>query len=231
MPHFRAFLTLASLLGACVLSGCASGPLVHPGSDERFRPAMPPPQPAPVPQDGAIYHRSTALSLFTDPKASHIGDVLTVVLVEHTDAKKSAAATSSKKSSVTMPEPTLFGRQPTLNGKPIFSADANAARDFSGTGGAEQSNQLDGSITVTVADVLPNGNLVVQGEKWIGINQGEEYVRLRGIVRPIDIGTDNTVQSTRIANAQLAYRGTGTLAQSSSPGWLSRFFNSPLWPF
>jgi flagellar L-ring protein FlgH len=90
---------------------------------------------------------------------------------------------------------------------------------------------LEGSIAVTVADVLPNGNLIVQGEKWMRINQGEEYIRLRGIVRPVDIGANNSVLSTQIADAQFAYGGTGAVAASSSPGWLSRFFGSPLWPF
>ncbi|HKK03898.1 MAG TPA: flagellar basal body L-ring protein FlgH, partial [Gammaproteobacteria bacterium] len=102
---------------------------------------------------------------------------------------------------------------------------------FDGEGDAAQSNQLEGSITVTVSEVLPNGNLVIQGEKWVKINQGQEYIRLRGIVRPVDIGPDNTVLSTQVADAQLAYGGTGVVAQSNSPGWLTRFFNSPLWPF
>ncbi len=220
-----------SLLGISLLAGCASGPLAHPGSDDRYRAALPPVEAVPAPEDGAIYHHATAWSLFTDPKAGRVGDVVTVVLVERTDAKKSANASTSKASSVTIPDPTVFGDTVTLNGRHILSNDVDAKRDFSGSGGAEQSNELQGSITVTVSEVLPNGNLVVQGEKWIGINQGEEYVRLRGIIRPVDITPDNTIQSTRIANAQLAYRGTGTLAQSSSPGWLSRFFNSSLWPF
>ena len=81
-----------------------------------------------------------------------------------------------------------------------------------------------------VAEVLPNGNLVVQGEKWLGINQGNEFVRMRGIIRPVDITADNTVQSTQVANAQLYYGGTGALRDSNTPGWLTRFFSSPIWP-
>jgi flagellar L-ring protein precursor FlgH len=90
---------------------------------------------------------------------------------------------------------------------------------------------LKGSITVTVAKIMPGGNLYVQGEKWIKINQGDEYIRVRGIIRPTDITRSNTVLSTQLADARISYGGTGTLAQSNSAGWLSRFFLSPLWPF
>jgi flagellar L-ring protein precursor FlgH len=90
---------------------------------------------------------------------------------------------------------------------------------------------LDGSITVTVAERLPNGNLRVQGEKRITINQGEEYIRLEGIVRPVDIGPENTVPSTQVADAAITYSGRGNLAATNRPGWLTRFFNSPWFPF
>lgn len=219
------------LLIAALLGGCASAPVVYKGSDERYQ-TTPPPQPrAPEHNHGAIYQTVSAQGLFEDFKARRVGDILTVVLAERTNARKSANAASSKDSSVRMVGPTLFGRPVTHNGVPILDTDVSASRDFEGEGSAAQSNLLEGSITVTVAAVQPNGNLVVQGEKWMRINQGEEYIRIRGIVRPVDIRTDNTVLSTQIADAQLAYGGTGHLAQSNSPGWASRFFNSPLWPF
>ncbi len=119
----------------------------------------------------------------------------------------------------------------TYHGRPILSTDVASKHSFNGAGSAEQSNALSGSIAVTVAEVLTNGNLVVQGEKWIKINQGKEYIRLRGIVRPVDIGADNAVLSTQVADAELAYGGTGAVASSSKPGWLSRFFQSRVWPF
>ena len=89
----------------------------------------------------------------------------------------------------------------------------------------------DGSITVTVVDRLANGNLVLQGEKWLTLNQGDEFIRIRGIVRPYDIGTDNTVTSDKIANARISYSGRGTLANTNRAGWLARFFNTPWMPF
>ena len=84
---------------------------------------------------------------------------------------------------------------------------------------------------MTVARVLPNGNFYVQGEKWIQINQGNEYIRLRGIIRPVDITTNNTILSTQVADARISYSGTGATAEVNQVGWLSRFFMSPLWPF
>jgi flagellar L-ring protein precursor FlgH len=86
-------------------------------------------------------------------------------------------------------------------------------------------------VTVTVAQVLPNGNLVVQGEKWITINHGDEFIRIRGIVRPMDIGPDNSVPSTKVADAQILYSGKGSMARAQRPGWLTEFFLSPLMPF
>jgi flagellar L-ring protein precursor FlgH len=126
----------------------------------------------------------------------------------------------------------IFGGRPvTSNGTPILNNEIAGDRSFSGQADSSQSNRLDGSITVTVAERLPNGNLVVRGEKMIQINQGEELIRVQGIVRPVDIGPQNTVPSTKIADARISYGGKGTLADANRPGWLSRFFNSPWFPF
>ena len=90
---------------------------------------------------------------------------------------------------------------------------------------------MNGSITVVVVEVLPNGYLMVEGEKWLGINQGEEFVKVTGVVRPQDVRYDNTVLSTQLGNANIQYRGKGALADANAQGWLARFFNSPIWPF
>jgi len=156
-----------------------------------------------------------------------VGDLITIALTENTNASKSATTTTNKESSVEMPLPTILGR----TGNRIFDNEIEAARDFSGSGDSAQSNRLSGTITVSVVDVYPNGNLLVRGQKNMWLNQGEEYVQVSGIVRPEDIAADNTVPSTRVANARIAYAGTGALADSNAQGWLSRFFNSPIWPF
>ena len=227
IPRLAVALAVPVLLGAC-----AGGPHgVVRGDDPAFLPVAPAVPVPPEQNNGAIFQVNQRGGLFDDDKARQVGDILTVRLVERTQARKSANTSTSKESSVQLPSPTLFGGGVTVNGRPVLENRIEGSRSFGGQGDSAQSNQLDGSITVTVAEVLANGNLVIQGEKWIRLNQGEEYIRLRGVVRPVDIGTDNTVLSTQIANVQVAYGGSGTLADSNRPGWLTRVFSSPLWPF
>jgi flagellar L-ring protein precursor FlgH len=181
--------------------------------------------------NGAIYQSGYDITLFEDIKAKRIGDILTVVLVEKTDAKKSATTSTKRDTDVSLPDPTLFGGRLSVNGRPILQNTLSSNNQFDGNGDSSQSNELDGNITVSVVDVLPNGNLLVQGEKWISINQGEEYIRLKGIIRPVDIRPDNTVLSTQVGNPLIAYGGTGSLANSNRKGWFAEFFTSVLWPF
>jgi flagellar L-ring protein precursor FlgH len=175
---------------------------------------------------GAISSPNQGLFLFQDAKAYNVGDLLTIELVEKTVAQKSASTSTSKEGSVGISPSILFGHdiaetETTLSG----------SRTFDGQGDSAQSNKLEGKITVSVLQRLPNGNLVVGGEKQLALNQGSEFVRLEGVVRPVDIGTDNTVTSDRIANARVTYAGRGALADSNAQGWALRFFNSPWMPF
>ena len=219
-------------LCCCILwlTGCTTGSvLTRPGEPE-FAPALPVvPQPATL-HNGSIYMSSAPRPLFEDIKARQVGDLLTVILDEQTDASKSASTGITKQNTTDISAPTILGQNPTLGGKPLSTA-LDSSSDFSGESDSSQSNKLQGSITVTVAEVLPNGNLRIQGEKWIAINQGDEYVRLRGIIRPVDIGPSNTVLSTQVADAQISYRGKGAPADSNAMGWLARFFITPFWPF
>lgn len=233
MPTFpsrnAAFVALLSMV---MLAGCASGlPPVTRGDHPDYRTVVAPQPVPPEANHGAIFQAANAATLFEDFKARRVGDILAVVLSERTNARKSANTTTAKDSSVSLTDPILGGRPVTSGGTPILNTEIEMQRAFDGSGDAAQSNQLEGSITVTVAEVLPNGNLVIQGEKWVQINQGKEYIRLRGIVRPVDIRADNTVLSTQVGDAQVAYGGTGAVAQANSPGWLTRFFSSPIWPF
>lgn len=221
-----------ALLAGVFIAGCASPPPPTARGDDQGFQAVRAPQPVPPEANhGAIFQAANAAALFEDFKARRVGDILTVVLDERTNARKSANTNTSKDSAVSLTDPILLGRPVTRGGVPVLNTEVEMSRSFDGKGDAAQSNQLEGSITVSVSEVMPNGNLVVQGEKWVQINQGKEYIRLRGIVRPVDISSDNTVLSTQIADAQVAYGGTGTVAQSNAPGWLTRFFNSPIWPF
>jgi len=130
-----------------------------------------------------------------------------------------------------MAAPEIFGAPVTVNGRDILSASASGERDFDGQGKSSQSNRLQGSVTVTVIQRLPNGNLVVQGQKNMRLNQGDELVQIQGIVRPADIARDNTIPSSKVGDAQIVYGGRGALAQSNAMGWLGRFFNSRLMPY
>ena len=231
---FRSTETTLPMLAVCIciilLAGCSRpSMLVRPGEAEYapVEPIVPPPV---VNNSGSIYTAAYARPWFEDIKARQVGDLLTVVLDEQTDASKSASTEITKDNSTDIAAPTVLGKDITLNGNPL-STKLDSANDFSGESDSEQSNNLQGSITVTVAQVLPNGNLVIQGEKWIAINQGDEYVRLRGIVRPVDIGPTNTISSTQVANAQITYKGKGAPADSNAVGWLARFFISPIWPY
>ncbi|GAB0149145.1 MULTISPECIES: flagellar basal body L-ring protein FlgH [Marichromatium] len=227
----RPLMTLALISSA--LSGCASLDPPRPGDSPEYQTVAPTTAAASAFNTGSIFQQGRAKTLFEDYKARRVGDILTVELAESTNAQKTAETSTSKDSGYSMDlgSVSIAGRPVTAGGASLFAAESNAGRTFDGAGDSKQSNQLTGSITVTVAQVLPNGNLVVQGEKWLGINQGQEYVRLRGIVRPVDISATNTVQSTQVANAQIYYGGTGALADSNGPGWLTRIANSPLFPF
>jgi len=215
---------VAALLGGCVIAG-----------DVRPYPAMAPIQPIMPPQAaptaGAIYAAGPTLQLYSDRRARDVGDLLTITLLENTTATTSANTATAKESDLSIGTPSIFGAPVTLGGKDILSATANGKRDFTGKGNSAQSNRLQGSVTVTVVQRLPNGNLVVQGQKNLRLNQGDELVQVQGIVRPADIAQDNSIPSSRVAEARIVYGGRGPVAQSNAMGWLSRFFNSALAPF
>jgi len=219
-----AALACIALLGGCTVAG-----------DIRPYPALAPMQPlvAPMaePSAGAIYAAGPGLNLYGDRRARDVGDLLTITLVESTTASTTANTTISKDSSIGIGSPTLFGAPVTLGGKDILSASASGERDFAGKGNSAQSNKLQGSVTVTVIQRLPNGNLVVQGQKNLRLNQGDELVQIQGIVRAADIAPDNTISSSKVADARIAYGGRGAVAQSNAMGWLGRFFNSRLSPY
>ena len=219
------------LLAALVLQACAGAPdLAENESRSEFRSASmnyaPPPPPP-----GTVYNTAGSFDLFMDLRARAIGDILTVMLVERTNASKESSTSTAKGSSVDTGFPVIAGRPVTAGGTPIFNNEFESETTFDGQADSSQSNRLDGSITVTVAERLPNGNLLVRGEKLITINQGEEFIRLEGIVRPVDIGPENTVPSTKVADAAITYSGRGNLQATNKPGWLTRFFNSPIFPF
>lgn len=218
-------LRLLSVLGALLLAACASR---MPIDDEN--PEWPEPPP-PQAQNGAIYQAGYDVALFENATARRVGDVVTIRLVESTAASKSSSTTTKKATSLGLPGPTIAGRPVTVNGTPILETSLENESSFDGAGDSKQSNQLRGDITVAVVKRLPNGNLLVRGQKWIGINQGREFIRIQGVIRPIDVQPDNSIDSTKVANASISYGAKGALADANKQSWLARFFNSPLLPF
>jgi flagellar L-ring protein precursor FlgH len=233
----RILLTLVLVVTALQMTGCNTAPVRDP-EYAPVRPVVPPPQPV---GNGAIYQSGYQMSWFEDMRARRVGDMLTVQLEEKTDAKKAATTSASKDNTTSISNPTLFGSTPQFNLPgvvPLASTTDNtldfslqSSNDFSGAGDSAQNNELTGDITVTVTEVLSNGYLLVRGEKRIGINQGNEYIRLSGIVRPADIDSNNTVLSTRLADPTIVYVGDGAVADSNIMGWAAKFFISALFPF
>lgn len=187
--------------------------------------------PQAAPTNGAIYAEGRGLDLAENPVAHHVGDIVTIVLDEQTAAQKSATTDTAKTTADTLPGPTLLGKSVTYHGVPILDNSLNNAAKFTGQGDSSQSNSLTGYLAVTVVRVLANGNLIVAGQKQLGLNQGREFVRLSGIIRPIDLSADDTIPSYRVADAHISYVGKGALADANQQSWLSRLFNSPWMPF
>ncbi|MWV16843.1 flagellar basal body L-ring protein FlgH [Pseudomonas sp. L-22-4S-12] len=231
---------LLTVLSATVLGGCVSPP---PKPDDPYYAPVLPRTPLPAAQtNGAIYQAGFETNLYDDRKAYRVGDIITITLSEKTQASKSAGSKMAKDSSANIGLTSLFGGGVSMDNpdsdlnpldaaKLSLDASYSGSRETEGDSAADQSNSLSGSITVTVAEVLPNGILSVRGEKWLTLNTGDELVRIAGMIRSDDIATDNTVSSTRVANARITYSGTGAFADASQPGWFDRFFMSPLFPF
>lgn len=217
---------MVAALGAFALAGC-----VTPPKEPDYSATWPEPPPTPEQANGAIYQVGHDIALFENSVARRVGDTLTIRLNERTNASKSSSTSTSKSTSVDMPGPTIAGRPVTANGTEILNMQVDNSTQFDGEGDSSQSNRLEGDITVTVAQRLPNGNLLVRGQKWITINQGREYVRIQGVVRPIDIDPDNSISSLKVADAQIAYGGKGAVNDAATPGLLARFFNVPWLPF
>lgn len=214
------------------LGGCETLNPPAPGKDPAYAPTYPT---TPDPKQlrlatGAIYSPETVVPLFETYKARHAGDILTVFLIENTNAQQNTTTTQKKNDQETSANPIFLGRPINLGANYTTDFTLSNQRQFNGEGKSVQNNRLVGNISVTVTQVLANGNLLVQGEKWIRINQAKEFVQLSGIVRPRDIRADNSINSDRLANARISYGGVGQINNTNSQGWLSRILWGPLYP-
>jgi flagellar L-ring protein precursor FlgH len=228
--------TLHNLLyiwfGIVLLSGCQSTVSHQPlPNDPLYAPILPEMPRQKVTEDGAIFQPDMANNLYSDVIARRVGDIITVNLLENTRATKSAGTSSSKETGVVVnPIIGLGGNALNLGGESI-QLGMDTSKEFEGDSSTNQSNNLTGSISVTVLQVLANQNLLIRGEKWLTLNNGDEYIRLTGVVRPADVSPTNEIESSKIANARIQYSGTGSFSTSQREGWLSGFFSSEYWPF
>ncbi|NCU11963.1 MAG: flagellar basal body L-ring protein FlgH [Sphingomonadaceae bacterium] len=188
-----------------------------------FEAALPPQPPAPRTADGAIFNAGDGYAaLYQGHRAGRVGDPVTVVLVERTTTSKAAGSKADKSGG--------FGVTPPATGPLSFikpdSLNASGKSTFKGDGTASQSSTLAGEVSVTIVEVRPGGTALIRGEKRLMLSQGQEWVQFSGIVRLADIGPDNRIASTRVADARIEYAGNGPVSRASRQGWLSRFFSA-----
>lgn len=212
-----------ALVAAGTLTGCMTTPASNIHQPMTARPAPPPDHAA---SNGSVYYAGVR-PLFEDRRARQVGDTITINLVENTKAAKSSNADASKNSSGSLTT--------ALSGLPFkflnsASATLKDSNTFAGKGDAAANNVFTGTITVTVIDVYPNGNLLVSGEKQVSINQGDEYIRFSGVINPVYVSSANVVQSVQVADARLEYKARGVIDEAQTMGWLQRFFMNVL-PF
>ena len=224
------FRPLPSLFWFCLLSsvvGCSSVPSTNIRQPFSTRPA---PAPAEAENGGAIFRAGNGMNLFEDRRARHVGDTLVVNLVERTSATRKSETTESRDSSVdlSVPRPTVLGRSPNAIGPTAWTAESGLAHSFKDND--SNSSTISGAITVTVIEVLANGNLQVAGEKQIGINNDTDYIRLAGVVNPAQISATNSVSSTQLADVQIEFKNTQGIEKAQLTSMLARFFLT-LMPF
>jgi flagellar L-ring protein precursor FlgH len=224
----RSFLPSLPLLAALALAGCSALQSTPPSAIHQPMSVRPETRTVQSAQPGAIFQSNFSRPLFEDRRARFVGDVITVNLVEQTAASKKSSANAQRSASLSA-SITALAKLP-LAGLNALDASGSDASKFGGQGDAAANNAFTGTITTTVIEVLPNGNLLVSGEKQIAINQGNEFIRLSGVVNPVYVTGSNTVQSTQIADARIEYKANGFIDESEHMGWMQRFFMTVL-PF
>ena len=212
-----ALATIASLLAGCQVLA----PVVDVAQPTQARPL---PVVQPTVNNGAIFQASQYRPLFEDHRARLVGDTLTVQIVERVSASAKSTSSVEKTGSVDAAVSALPGINPNSFTTARAAALGTAANKFSGKGGTENENNFSGTITATVIEVLPNGHLIIAGEKQIGVNQNVDVLRFSGQVDPRAIQTGNSVASAQIANVRVEQRGRGAQAEAQGMGWLGRFF-------
>ena len=188
-----------------------------------FAPTLPDIQdPAPRAATGAIFDVAMGYAALSQGTvARRVGDPLTILLIENTSTAKTAGSKTGRDGSFSVTPPTA-GPLSFLNPNAL---NASGQSSFKGDGSAAQTSTFNGTVGVTIAEVRPNGTALVRGEKRLLLSQGQEWIQFSGIVRLVDIDTQNQIRSGQVADAQVEYAGSGSIQRASREGWLSRFFN------
>jgi len=216
----RRLAQLTTLMSAVLLAACVTPPMTNVQQPMSTRAQ---PRPVSEPIAGSLFSTNAAQrGMFEDRRARLVGDTLTINLVEKTAATKNANSSASRDSEISASIPTM-SKVPLkyLQGLDLAASTGNT---FSGKGASSANNNFTGTITVTVIDVYPNGNLLVSGEKRVAINQGDEFIRFSGVVNPMHVTSANAVNSTQVADARIEYKGSGYIDDAQQMGWLTRFF-------
>lgn len=205
-----------------LVAGCAT--TAPPTSVHQPMSVRPEPKAMPGPANGTIFNIASSRPLFEDRRARYVGDVLTINIAEKTQASKKSDTKAERSQTVNVGVPAVVG----LPFKSVqgMTLTADSANKFGGKGENTSSNDFTSTITVTVIEVYPNGNLLVSGEKQIGLKEGEEFIRFSGVVNPTTITAANTVSSTQVADARIEFKANGFIDTAQVMGWLSRFFLS-----
>lgn len=221
MRAIAILISTATLLAGCVTTTPPTA--VHQPMTARSEPRNYAPA-----NNGAIYNVASARPLFEDRRARFVGDTITINIAEKTQASKKSDTKAERSQTMEASVPTMIG----LPLKSVLGTtlDASSSNKFGGKGENSSTNDFTGTITVTVIEVMPNGNLLVSGEKQMGLKEGEEFIRFSGIVNPNTITSANTVQSTQVADARMEFKANGFVDSAQIMGWLARFFLSFL-PF
>lgn len=214
---FAVVLVVAAMLAGCVTT-------TPPTAVHQPMTVRPEPRPQYQTNAGAIFQPGAVRPLFEDRRARMVGDTLVINLSERTQAAKKSSSSADRSQDIEVSVPRIAGVP--LKGAQGIGVQANSENVFAGKGASSADNNFTGTITVTVIEVLPNGNLLVSGEKKVAINQGDEFIRFSGVVNPTQVTAANTVQSTQVADARIEYRATGYIDEAQVMGWLGRFFLS-----
>ncbi|HKK01743.1 MAG TPA: flagellar basal body L-ring protein FlgH [Desulfuromonadales bacterium] len=218
----------ALLLGGCGMSG------MPPSHTVATTPPPPPPAPAGPASPGSLWPADNT-SMFSDPTAHRLGDILTVLISETASASKEASTATSRKSGDSAGISNFFGLEHNLTHlnhslDPSNLVGTDYQTDFKGSGSTSRKENLVATLTTQVVAVLPNGNLRIEGTKTVTVNNEEQIIRLTGVVRPQDITSGNYIDSQNILDARIAYTGKGVVSGRQSPGWLTNILDS-FWPF